>query len=238
MKDGQKLPDGRIYLIESDAGYINLDLAHKGNTNSQIIKEYHQKNLNEEIDTLNLVTVYAVLQKYNIENRNGRVYTKEILERENIRYQEFIKMKTSLGELNHPEQSVIDLGRVSHYISETWWEGRTLMGKVELITSPGYHKSGIISCVGDQAVNLIKNGVTIGVSSRGVGSLKNEGGKNIVQSDFELICWDLVSSPSTPNAWISTSKEVLKPYVESVNKTGDVLTEDVELLNRLNKFLL
>ncbi|NIQ16923.1 MAG: hypothetical protein GTO02_21820, partial [Candidatus Dadabacteria bacterium] len=82
--------------------------------------------------------VYAVLQKYGVENKNGRVYPKEILEREAKRYQEFIDMKTSLGELNHPESSIIDGERVSHFVTKIWWDGRTLMGELEILTSPGY----------------------------------------------------------------------------------------------------
>ena len=81
------------------------------------------------------------------------------------------------------------------------------MGKMELDTTPGYLKSGIISSVGDKALNMIRKGWTVGISSRGVGSLKNENGKNVVQDDFELICWDIVTSPSTPRSWISTSEK-------------------------------
>ena len=174
------------------------------------------------------------------ENKNGRVYPEEILKREAKRYQEFIDMGTSLGELNHPESSIIDADRVSHMISEIWWNGRTLMGKMELDTTPGYLKSGIISSVGDKVLNMIRKGWTVGISSRGVGSLKNENGKNIGQDDFELICWDIVTSPSTPGSWISSSEKDLKPYMESTkdNKTKLVVENDSDLLDSLNKFLL
>jgi hypothetical protein len=111
--------------------------------------------------------------------------------------------------------SVIDADRVSHRITKTWWEGRTLMGEMEIDTTPGYHKLGIISSVGDKVVNMARKGWTVGISSRGVGSLKQEDGKNVVQDDFELICWDIVTSPSTPGSWISTDSGDLKTFTES-----------------------
>ena len=186
------------------------------------------------------IEIYAVLQKWGVENRNGRVYPEEILKREAKKYQEFIDMGTSLGELNHPESSIIDADRVSHRITEIWWNGRTLMGKMELDTTPGYLKSGIISSVGDKVLNMIRKGWTVGISSRGVGSLKNEGGKNIVQDDFELICWDIVTSPSTPGSWISSTESDLKPFMESTKDKDNVISEndDSDLLDNLNKFLL
>jgi hypothetical protein len=215
----------RGILVEYDAGYISPNLSHKGTTNSDLIKEHLLKefksgtNIAADGSLPEKVYVYAVLQKWGIENKNGRVYPKEILERENKRYQEYIKMGTSLGELNHPESSIIDADRVSHRITETWWEVRTLMGKLEIDTTPGYHKLGIISSVGDKVVNMIRKGWTVGISSRGVGSLKQEGGKNLVQDDFELICWDIVTSPSTPGSWISTDAGDLKTFTESVDKS-------------------
>jgi hypothetical protein len=169
-------------------------------------------------------------------------------------------MGTSLGELNHPESSIIDADRVSHRITETWWDGKTLMGKLELDTTPGYHKMGIISSVGDKVVNMIRKGWTVGISSRGVGSLKQEGGKNVVQDDFELICWDIVTSPSTPGSWISSEEGDLKQFTESYIKDNgcngytcqwnlmeenepteihfnSIPTSNNKILNSLNKFL-
>jgi hypothetical protein len=234
------------YLIESDSGYISNNLTHNGKSNMDLIREFKSgTSLSRNQELPEVVEIYAVLQKYGIENKNGRVYTKEILEREAKRYNEFIKMGTSLGELNHPESSIIDGERVSHMITEIWWEGRTLMGKLELDTTPGYHKLGVISSVGDKVANMIRKGWTVGISSRGVGSLKSEGGKNIVQEDFELICWDIVTSPSTPGSWISSDKSDLTQYTESTNNrvpnldlSKQSLNEsDKDLLNKLNKFL-
>jgi hypothetical protein len=230
-------------LVEYDSGYITPELTCANGTcsNNDLIREF-KTNLDPSGPLPDVIEVYAVLQKWGVENRNGRVYPKEILEREAKRYQEFIDMGTSLGELNHPESSIIDGDRVSHMISEIWWEGRTLMGKLELDTTPGYHKSGIISSVGDKVLNMLRKGWTLGISSRGVGSLKQEGGKNVVQDDFELICWDIVTSPSTPGSWISTDKSDLKTYTEGTVKPFESQTQylsenESKIINGLKNFL-
>jgi len=242
LKPGE---EGYGYIIEYDAGYVNSNISHRGKKNGDIINETllreFKNNLTSDGPLPDKIELYAVLQKWGVENKNGRVYTEEILRREADRYQEFIDMGTSLGELNHPESSIIDGERVSHAITEIWWEGNTLMGKMELDTTPGYHKMGIISSVGDKVLNMIRKGWTVGISSRGVGSLKQEGGKNVVQDDFELICWDIVTSPSTPGSWISTNQQDLVPYMESVKKVNDdklLSEEESKLLNNLNNFLL
>lgn len=235
------------YLVEYDSGYISPNLTCKDGvcTNRNILREFDSSikspDLYNEDGTLpETVTLYAVLQKWGVENKNGRIYPKEVLEAQNQAYQEFIKMKTALGELNHPESSIIDGERVSHIITETWWEGKTLMGTIELDTTPGYHKFGIVSTLGDKVANMLRKGWTIGVSSRGVGSLKQENGKNVVQDDFELICWDIVTAPSTPGSWVSTDQKDLKQFTETIqNKLGrkTSINEDRDLLNRLNNIL-
>ena len=98
--------------------------------------------------------------------------------------------------------------------------------------SPGFTKYGIVSTKGDEVANLIRNGIMIGVSSRGVGSLKEIKGDNIVQDDFEIICWDIVTAPSTPGSWMFKEKEEAKPFMESVNKKTNILVD------KINKFLL
>jgi hypothetical protein len=232
-------------LVEYDSGYIKPELTCKDGvcSNDNLIREFKSgTNLGPNGELPEKIEVYAVLQKWGVENKNGRVYPKEILEREAKRYQEFINMGTSLGELNHPESSIIDADRVSHRITEIWWEGRTLMGRMELDTTPGYHKMGIISSVGDKVLNMIRKGWTVGISSRGVGSLKSEGGKNVVQDDFELICWDIVTSPSTPGSWISTEESDLKPFMESnqnkMTEKNNLSENESDILKTLNKFLL
>lgn len=236
-------PNKKGVLIEFDSGFISSELTCQDGvcSNHNLINEFKSGlALGKDGSLPDKIEIYAVLQKWGVENKNGRVYPEEILKREAKRYQEFIDMGTSLGELNHPESSIIDADRVSHRITEIWWNGKTLMGKMELDTTPGYLKSGIISSVGDKVLNMIRKGWTVGISSRGVGSLKNENGKNVVQDDFELICWDIVTSPSTPGSWISTSEKDLTSFMESTkdNKTKLISEDDSDLLDSLNKFLL
>lgn len=182
-------------LVEYDAGYISP------NDNRHFINEINKLTRGESIVEEPLV-VYAVMQKYGVENRNGRIYPENILRKEAENYLKLIKEKRAMGEADHPDSSIVAISRISHNVTELWWEGNVLMGKLEIIMSPGFVNQGIISCEGDQVANLLRKGLKIGVSSRGVGSLKKENGKNIVQDDFELICWDVVTSPSTPGSWI------------------------------------
>ena len=149
----------------------------------------------------------------------------------------------SISELNHPESSLIDLDRVSHLITETWWEGNVLMGKIKLLTSPGFHERGIVTSKGDVAANLMRQGVTMGVSSRGVGSLVKKGEQNEVQDDFELICFDLVSSPSTPGAYLYMNADDRPNYEEKLkesensNFNSNELEKSVDLMKRLSHYL-
>ena len=118
---------------------------------------------------------------------------------------------------NHPAESTVDLGRISHNITELHWEGRTLVGQMELNITKGFVEQGICWSLGDTVANLLLNGYKIGVSSRGVGSVEQKLGQYIVGDDFELICWDVVADPSTANAYIGSSREELQPYLESKN---------------------
>jgi hypothetical protein len=188
---------------------------------------------------------YAVLQKYNTPNRNGRIYPEKILKREADNYKKMIQKGTSLSELNHPESSLIDLDRVSHLITEVWWEGPILMGKLKLLTSPGFHERGIVSTKGDMAANYLRQGVTLGISSRGVGSLKKVGEQNEVQDDFELICFDLVSSPSTPGAYLFLNKEDKHMFEENLEDDKKMAVErnvgsngnkTLDLMKKLSKY--
>jgi hypothetical protein len=124
-----------------------------------------------------------------------------------------------------------------------WWEGNVLMGKVKLLTSPGFHERGIVTSKGDVAANLMRQGVTMGVSSRGVGSLVKQGEQNEVQEDFELICFDLVSSPSTPGAYLYLNKEDRPTYEEKLEENNNVevlgsgMDKSVDLMRRLSDYL-
>lgn len=139
---------------------------------------------------------------------------------------------------NHPSESTIDLGRISHNIIELHWEGRTLVGKMELNITEGYRRHGVVSSYGDTIANLLLNGYKIGVSSRGLGSVEQKMGQYIVGDDFELICWDCVSDPSTNNAYISVKgEEGLKQYIESdeTKKEASRLDEKIKKIESILK---
>ena len=139
--------------------------------------------------------VEGIMQRATAENQNGRVYAKPILERETKRYMdEFVKNGNAFGELDHPEKPVVELKNASHVVKDLWWDGDDLMGKVELLNTPA----------GNIVKEIIKAGHTIGISSRGTGSVQqtNEGHLE-VQDDFELVCWDFVSNPSTHGAFMN-----------------------------------
>ena len=220
-------------LIEYDAGYISPK------DNKEFVNEVNKLSQGQPIVSDPLI-VYAVMQKYGVENKNERIYPESLLRKEAENYLKLIKDKRAMGEADHPESSIVAVSRISHNVVDLWWEGNVLMGNLEIIMSPGFVNQGIISCEGDRVANYIRKGLKIGVSSRGVGSLEKENGKNIVQDDYELICWDIVTSPSTPGSWISSSEKDLKPFMESTkdNKTKLVIENDSDLLDSLNKFLL
>jgi len=220
-------------LIEHDAGYISPDEPR----NLPFINEMKKLEGGNRLSIVEPLIVYVVLQKYNILNRNGRIYPEAILRRQNELYQRAIRERSAIGELDHPESSVISGDRISHNIIETWWEGHTLMGKMEILMTPGYINYGIVSTKGDNVADLLRHRIKIGVSSRGVGSLKEgRNGEQIVQDDFEIICWDVVTAPSTPDAWIGRTREEMAPYVESFEIHKPIITENLN--TKLDKFLL
>jgi hypothetical protein len=134
----------------------------------------------------------GILQKAETLNQNGRVYPRDILEREVRNYQKFIRENRALGECDHPDSSVVELKKVSHIIREAYMEGNICYGTVEILDTP----------CGKILQSLVEAGVTLGISSRGVGSTRKSGEHQIVQDDFQLICWDFVSEPSTPGAFM------------------------------------
>ena len=151
--------------------------------------------LKESKDRPGVFEVEGVMQRAKAENQNGRVYSKAILERESKKYmEEFVKRGNAFGELDHPESPVVSLKNASHVVKDLYWKGNDLMGKVELLNTPA----------GNIVKEIIKAGHTIGISSRGTGSVNqtNEGHLE-VQDDFDLVCWDFVSNPSTHGAFMN-----------------------------------
>lgn len=139
--------------------------------------------------------VIGIMQRAGAENQNGRVYKREILEREVQKYIEnFVKVGNAYGELDHPESPIVSLKNASHIVKDLWWEGDNLMGKVELLDTPS----------GNIVRNIIRAGHTVGISSRGTGSVtQTNEGTLLVQPDFELVGWDFVSNPSTQGAFMN-----------------------------------
>jgi hypothetical protein len=146
-------------------------------------------------------TLKGPLQKAGEKNHNGRIYPRPVLEREVEKYQQIIKERRALGELDHPESSVINLKNVSHNVVDCHWQGDTVMGTIEILTTPS----------GNIARDLIRNNIRIGISSRGLGSTRQISENTVeVQEDFELLCFDLVSSPSTRGAYMNLNEGRLR----------------------------
>jgi hypothetical protein len=176
--------------------------------------------LRESKERPGVFEVEGVMQRAKAQNQNGRVYKKDILAREAKKYvQEFVKNGNAFGELDHPESPVVSLKNASHIVKDLWWNGDDLMGRVELLNTPA----------GNIVKEIIKAGHTIGISSRGTGSVQqtNEGTLE-VQPDFELVCWDFVSNPSTHGAFmnpVSLNEGKIKPskYANLDNIINDIL---------------
>ena len=155
------------------------------NYTPDMIKESRDKNGGK-------IVMKGILQKADILNQNGRIYPHAVLDREVRNYQKFIAENRALGELDHPDSSVVNLKNASHLIREAYLDGGVVYGSVEILNTP----SGRI------LQDLVEGGVKLGISSRGVGSTKKQGDYQMVQDDFQLICWDFVSEPSTPGAFM------------------------------------
>jgi hypothetical protein len=176
--------------------------------------------LKESKEKPGVFEVEGVMQRASAKNQNGRVYKKPILEREAKKYlDEFVKNGNAFGELDHPESPVVSLKNASHIVKDLWWDGDDLMGRVELLNTPA----------GNIVKEIIKAGHTIGISSRGTGSVQqtNEGTLE-VQPDFELVCWDFVSNPSTHGAFmnpVSLNEGKVKPlkYTRLDSIINDIL---------------
>jgi hypothetical protein len=143
------------------------------------------------------ILLKGIIQRADTLNQNGRIYPKGILEREIINYQKFIRENRALGECDHPDTSVVELKNASHLVKEARMDGDAVFGVVELLDTPS----------GKILQSLVESGVTLGISSRGVGSTRQQGNALIVQEDFQLICFDIVSEPSTPGAFINESRK-------------------------------
>ena len=156
----------------------------------------NKKVIEESINSNKPLVVTGVIQRAEAKNQNGRIYPREILEREIENYINGpVKERRALGELDHPESSVINLQNASHNITKVYWNGDDVMGEVEVLSTPS----------GNILKELFRNGITVGISSRGMGSVKDNMSEGTVevQDDFELLCFDFVSTPSTHGAYMT-----------------------------------
>jgi hypothetical protein len=160
----------------------------------------------------------GLMQMAETQNGNGRIYPQKILQREVKNYQKLVEDRRALGELDHPEESVINLKNASHMITEIWMDDDKVMGKMKVLETPS----------GKILESLVKSGVSIGISSRGLGSVKETMGKTIVEDDFQLICFDVVSEPSTPGAFMMQ---------ESKNRLNEVFCKADRINRALNEIL-
>jgi hypothetical protein len=186
--------------------------------NKQLLIETHSINitpiqLTENVNKKNgNLLVEGILATAEVKNGNGRYYSKSLWDREMSKYKELVEQRRAMGELDHPDSQIVNLKNVSHIITEYWWDGDNVMGKIEILPTPS----------GNILKELIKSGVTVGVSSRGMGSLEDKGGVMEVQDDFELLCWDFVSTPSNPGS-----------YMHTLNEGKNVITYDYTNVNKV-----
>ncbi len=163
-----------------------------------------------------LVTLKGKLQAADQENGNNRKYPRKVLEREVDKYMAGpVKTRTALGELDHPEASVVNLANASHIVTDIWWDGNSVMGTIQLLPTPS----------GNIAKALVMAGIPLGISSRGMGSVKQIGEAVEVQEDFELLCWDLVSVPSTPMAYMVLAESKKFASSKDYSKVNNLITE-------------
>jgi|TARA_R110000824_G_scaffold164387_1_gene340579 hypothetical protein len=163
------------------------------------------------------VFLSGVMQRCDEENGNKRVYSESILKREVQNYMKVVKENRACGELDHPEDSVVNLKNASHMVTSLWWEGKDLMGKIKILSTP----SGLTLKA------LVGDGVKIGISSRGLGSVRQSGDQSHVEDDFQLICFDIVSEPSTQGAYMMMNENKLKQVWSKADRINRMLNDIV-----------
>ena len=175
-------------------------------------KSLSEKKISEAGNPL----VEGILATAEVKNGNGRYYSKDLWEREFNKYKVLVDENRAMGELDHPDSTVINLQNVSHNIKDMWWDGDNVIGKIEILPTPA----------GNILKALVESGITVGVSSRGMGSLKPMGEVQEVQDDFELLCWDFVSTPSNPDSFMHLVSEGIEiPKTTKYKKLNSIITE-------------
>lgn len=234
--------------------YSNLNMINevkKGQTGTGLLIE-HDGHIIPPTDTISQIRedinsghkfvipddfiVSAVFQKYGVKNANGRIYPENVLRTQVDKYiQERVRNNCAIGALDHPQSSSLSGHDVAMNILNLEWEGITLVGEMKLHLSPAYKKYGVCSTSGDLVANMLLDNILIGVSSRGLGSVTNQGGTLVVGDDYDIICWDVVCEPSTPSAYIKQNRSDLQPFIESKNNKNTQINEKI---SRLEKILL
>ncbi len=171
---------------------------------------------NRELNGGNIV-LKGIMQRADAVNQNGRIYPRSLLEREVSNYQKFIRENRALGQLDHPNSSVIELEHASHVVTEAHWENDAVVGTIRLLNTPK----------GKIAQQLIEDGIKLGISSRGVGSTRAQNEYEVVEDDFMLLCWDLVSEPSTSAAFMLKEHRLtdLRSQMTKSDRINRVLTD-------------
>ena len=194
-----------------------------------VLREYYemceggvcQDHLNEaeKIEVANGATyLTGIMQKSDQLNGNGRIYPHNVLVREMKNYQKLIDERRALGELDHPEDSVVNLKNASHMVTDVWWNGKDVMGKIKVLDTPS----------GNILKSLVDGGVKLGISSRGLGSVhEDNSGNTVVEDDFQLICFDFVSEPSTPGAYMSVNEAMEKKAFTKADRINRILNDIV-----------
>jgi len=198
---------------------------------TQLLREYYelceggvcQDLLTEaekrEIRESNGMYITGKFQEGGVINGNKRKYPPDVLKKEVGRYKNLVNDRRALGELDHPDSSIINLVNVSHMVVDIWMEGNSVMGKCKVLDTPS----------GQILRSLVTAGVKIGISSRGMGSVHESAGETIVEDDFQLICFDIVSEPSTPNAFLSLSEsKLMNEQVANNNKIINLMDSILE----------
>lgn len=194
-----------------------------------LLREYSEFKYQKQTDTegkprlskYGNMLIRGPIQRANALNQNGRIYPRHILEREVLNYMNLVKERRSTGELDHADSPVVNLQKVSHVITEIWWEGDDLWGEIEVLEDMEQGKN---------LKALLKNDIKVGISSRALGSVQKQGDANIVQEDLFLVCWDMVSEPSTHGAFMmqeakSYSNEELKGIITKFDRINRVANE-------------
>ena len=195
-------------------------------SNKYVLREYYElcsggvcQDLLTEDEKLQVkngaVFLSGVMQRCDEKNGNGRVYPAPILQREVKNYLKMVKENRACGELDHPEDSVVNLKNASHMVTSLWWEGKDLMGKIKVLSTPS----------GKILESLINDGVKLGISSRGLGSVREEMGRTLVEDDFQLICFDIVSEPSTQGAFMMMNESKQKKVFSKADRINRLLND-------------